>query len=833
MALQFSNTQVDNTLALDNFLGLDYETFETSVDPRRSNEAKNMIVNQNGYVEKRTGYKRVFDNGAGRINGIFTYHAKWEELGNSDNVIIRDINIIHIGTELYTFEFDGDSIVKSQEPIFSGIGDAKTRAFEFGGSLYIIGAGYIKVGIDKLTKGITCGYVREAGSRDYYLGSEEIITGRTPGNLDGIPKAVVDGRYAMKAITYTRPAVSGGTLTNASNFNTEYKFLIANASDATGLSVRDVYIKWKDQWKLAYWRQSSGGDTWYTKAFDIFSDEENGLYVKLNEYAPFVFHTSGWADIQEVRVIVAGDCFSYAPTIIGNREPVWIANMETKIDESTEFSRYTGQVTKEPLNLASGLKAIQFFFDESKIKEYGGYSAGVARLYLMPNQKNYVYQIKINDLIYNFTSYDEITSDRESRMYDEEGNLVGYEYWPAINLDSTKFVDISCHFLTMILGLSTATITVYFYSKLEDAPIDKCNIYGIFGGDNDSRVFMTGNSEYPCRDYSSEIYNGTYFPDDFYYVTDVGGDNSKIKGYHKFYSSQIIIKDDNGDGSTQWLRSYDGGGQFSLLQGHNTFGANCISSFKSIGDYPLYIGEGGVYILYGTNVKQQTNTACKSLLINRKFTKEDTENMICAAYKNRYYYVYTNNSFYVCDTENEYEWFYFDNMPDITCLWIYDRFLYFGDENGRIYRFMEENEKNAYCDNVSIDGEADEETKAIHALWTIPQSIFGAVTNYKTIRNVHIACMPYVRSGLTLYYNSDEELLDKVLDNEKIDMFSWEAMDFSRFSFVTIKQPKGFATRVKNKNVFTFGMTIENKEINEPFGFIGLTVTFRTGKVVK
>ena len=92
--------------------------------------------------------------------------------------------------------------------------------------------------------------------------------------------------------------------------------------------------------------------------------------------------------------------------------------------------------------------------------------------------------------------------------------------------------------------------------------------------------------------------------------------------------------------------------------------------------------------------------------------------------------------------------------------------------------------------------------------------------------------MPYNRSSVTIYYNSDEELNDEVL-KENIDMFSFFDIDFNRFSFNTIKQPQEFATRVKLKNVYTFGITIENKAAGEPFGFIALTLTYRDGKVVK
>lgn len=811
MALDFSVAQTDNTVTLDNFLGVDYNTFETETDLRRSKLAKNMIVNQNGYVEKRTGYKRVFENEKNeRINGIFTYHAKYSTL-TSDDVIIEDINIIHIGDALYKFHFDDGNIVRDEE-LLTGLKNKKTRAFEFGGAMYIIGAGFVKVCIDKLTRMLVCAFVSKIATEvdDSLSNVDLIVEERTPGKLNG--------KINRPDPTKTYKAISYKIADGKTKFDTDDMFLIGEAEETYAISISAVYGYFEDDSQYHFLYEGSIKKNY---CFTIKSTEENGKHIKLNGYVlndkwkimDFVYmkcdtsttnyDLQAYAEkVTEIVVVFTVNDMVYSPLIVNNRTPIWITEMDA-VDNSDVNTRYTGQ-SVEGVNFANGSKAIQFYYSRTgKTTEMNA-----VRLYLLAGKTCNVNKIEINGYVWD---------------YMKSGDT-------KINLRAS-FVDID---YSQLKEFSECTITVYFTTDEDeyDDIIDNCNIFGVFGGDNDTRVFLSGNPEYPCRDFASGLYDGTYFSDTMW--TDVGGDNSRIIGYHKLYSNQIIVKDGNGESATQYLRSYqldsDGKALYTLSQGNDSYSANCISSFKNIGGYPFYIGEDGFYMMYGTNVKTETNTACKSLLINKKFTAEDTANMICIAHEGRYY-AYIKNQMYVCDTLRDYEWYYFDGLPDITCLWIYDDLIYFGDTSGKVYRFMKESEAHAYCDDVALDG-SKQNAKSINALWTIPQNMYGSYTNYKTVRNLHLSCMPYDRSSVTVYYNSDEELGDEVL-RENIDMFSFFNMDFGRFSFVTIDAPQAFATRVKLKNVFTFGMTLENNAMDEPFGFIGLTLTYREGKKVK
>lgn len=59
-------------------------------------------------------------------------------------------------------------------------------------------------------------------------------------------------------------------------------------------------------------------------------------------------------------------------------------------------------------------------------------------------------------------------------------------------------------------------IFVKFTKALDKSVIEGCSVFDIFGGRNDTRVFLTGNKDYPNCDWHSGLYDATYFPDTSY-----------------------------------------------------------------------------------------------------------------------------------------------------------------------------------------------------------------------------------------------------------------------------------------------------------------------------
>ncbi len=782
MALQFRSSPSEKIYTADEFLGVDFASEPSKLSSKRSPNAKNMVINKNGYVEKRTGYRRVLET-QGNINGMFEYICAQND---------TTYHFIHVGTKLYKFSFDNNGCIVLGDELLSGLGDKKSRSFMFGGALYILGAGYIKIGYDEFSKSIAYGFVNKACSVNVQLEAQTIISGRTlDGRLDGQSHDyLADNSYKKIEFAYGWYSFSGS------------KLYIAPEKYKQKIRVASLYLNAEKRVSEEHY---------------IVESDKFGLYVKLDRTTIEMEKNY----LCSPFVIVCYDEFVYAPTVVTNRLPVGQNYMAGYVvdDNGTRldtFEAYTGE-TLEAANLASGLRKTEFFCSNEAIRK-----GAALRLYIgdVGGSKCTVTRIWVDgELVHKYL--------------DIEENVLVMDYAGSQVVDLRQGY---CQIATTIVRAG-GIITVEYFVDNERDVIDGCDIYALYGGSNDTRVFVSGNKKYPARDFASGLFDASYFSDLQY--TDIGSEESAIIGYHKLYGNLIIVKEARGKESAHYLRTFSlttddnnvTSALFSVKQGNISYGALNKSSFKSIGGLPLYLGEDGVFGISGTNVENQHNTSCISNLVNPHLVKhENLEGAVCASMGGRYY-IFIDDCAYICDAENGFEWFYFDGLPRIKCVWVRDKVMYFGTQEGIVYRFMSEDEDNAYYDNVAVDGSV-ENAHAIEAIWEIAPTTLNEYSNYKTIRNCYITCMPHTRSSVKVYYNTNEDYCDWVLD-ENIDLFSFDDVDFNRFTFRTIQAPFVFATGVKVKNIYVFGLRLVNDVAGEPFGFLAASIKYRTGKYVK
>jgi len=783
MALKFSSSVPEKIYTADEFVGVDFTSEPSKLSPKRSPEAKNMLVNKNGYVEKRTGYRRVLE-AEGNINGIFEYVCA----GDSNTY-----HFAHIGTSLYKIDIGDDGSFILGDELLTGLYDKKSRAFMFDSALYIIGARYIKIGYDDFSGSLCYGFVNEASVDNSEENAPTIISGRTKKGLDG-ESFWYNAKSSYKKIEFVSDTYS---------FYDNDKIYVAKPEFANDVRVASLYMEDAD----GYFRVKEQN---YKTGTD-----KKGLYIELTRGSYQVNNTHYCAPY----VIVQYDNFVYAPTVVINRMPVaveWLGGwpLDENGDRTKEYNGYTGEVL-EGVNLASRLRKAEFSFT-------GDFSRPGAEAYRFHLGKGiHITRSWVNGtLIHNYR-------DADNEVVVASGNLAAGDAY--VDMSRTPGV-------TDIGGYGT-TVCVEYVADTDCDVIDNCDIYAHYGGSTDTRVFVSGNKKYPSRDFSSGLFDATYFSDLGY--TDVGAEESAIIGYHKLYGNLIIIKDGMGKDSAQYLRTFsltnDENGNatalFTVKQGNISYGAVNASSFKNIGGVPLYLGREGVFAISGTNVENQNNTSCVSHRVNGRLLKhKDLANAVCASMGKRYY-IFIDDCAYVCDAESGFEWFYLDGLPKVRCVWVKDNTMYFGSDDGVIYRFMSEDEPLAYYDNVAVDGSIDN-ARAIEAVWEIGATTLGEYASYKTVRNCYITCMPHKRSSVKVYYNSNEDYRDWVM-GENIDLFTFDDVDFDRFTFRTIQAPFVFSTGVKAKNVYVFGLRFVNDVPGEPFGFLAAAIKYRSGKYVK
>ena len=382
-------------------------------------------------------------------------------------------------------------------------------------------------------------------------------------------------------------------------------------------------------------------------------------------------------------------------------------------------------------------------------------------------------------------------------------------------------------------------VTVAGYADI----INKCTIITVYGAGNSDRIVISGNPDSPNRDYTSALNDPTYFPDLGY--ADVGIEGVPIRGYCRIGNYLAIVKEDNGQDSTIFFRSAsvdsDGKAVFSLSQAMAGVGAVSAGSFASLLDEPLFLAGTGIFAVttnYLTGDKAGQN---RSYYINARLIGEALSDAEAVGYQGMYLLAFPNGHVYILDGRQNktyrseslgdyvYECYYWEHVP-VRC-WLNlksgaDETLYFGTEDGRVCRF---NTDNSSIARFSDDGEG------IDAVWATKMDDDDAATVLKTMikRGCAVTLKPYQRSSARVCLRTDRDAADWQANADTIDIFDWEDIDFSRFSFDSNDAPREIFFNTKVKKYKRLQILIRNSVPGEGFGVFGITKHYVLGNFAK
>lgn len=355
------------------------------------------------------------------------------------------------------------------------------------------------------------------------------------------------------------------------------------------------------------------------------------------------------------------------------------------------------------------------------------------------------------------------------------------------------------------------------------AKINRCRIAGLYGGKNDTRVFLAGNPDEPHCDWQSGLYDPSYFPDTGY--ARMGTEASAIAGYLKQYESQIIVKTGGAQEATSFARTFimteDGASYFSLRQGAHGEGAVAPRSFAMLGDLPLFLSAQGVMGVYGTAVAEQNTIRPISEAVCPRLIRETALEKACAAVFEGRYYLALNGNVYIADSHLTEEdgfpaWFFWANVP-AQCLAVLDDRLWFGTADGRLCRFSLPDEADAYTDDGA----------AIDAYWCTPTLSLSDWSRNKTIRDVIPTLMPYARSSAELCFMDEGGETQRL--SRSLDLFSFENWDFGRVSFRCVPGAVSWRSHRRRYRRPLHTLRIGNDRAGEPFGLLALTLRWTEG----
>lgn len=373
--------------------------------------------------------------------------------------------------------------------------------------------------------------------------------------------------------------------------------------------------------------------------------------------------------------------------------------------------------------------------------------------------------------------------------------------------------------------------------------IGKCKTAVVWGVNGlADRIIACGDDERRNQDFISGFEDGGYWPDTNYAV--VGTEETAIIGYRRLGEHLAIIKEDNGQDSTIFIRSgaigSSGAATFGIRPCISGAGAVSRFGFGNIGDEQLLLTGGGVAAITMNSYTAERITQNRSFRVDPLLRKEDLSEAVCCTHDSCFM-VFVGGKVYGLDGRQQksypsrndtaflYECFYWENVPArcvLNRVGSSGEALFFGTEDGRICRF---NTDRQDMSRYSDDGEA------ITAIWSTKADDDGDPMRLKTMikQGNAVTLKPFLRSSAQILFRTDKDAVAMPATDGAVDIFSWEDIDFSRFTFNVNDGPQEIPFRRKVKNYKRLQIVIKNDAVDEGFGIYGIVKHFVAGNFAK
>ncbi len=370
-----------------------------------------------------------------------------------------------------------------------------------------------------------------------------------------------------------------------------------------------------------------------------------------------------------------------------------------------------------------------------------------------------------------------------------------------------------------------------------------CTVLSTYGVGTNDRLIFSGNQDYPNQDWTSALNDPTYIPDLSYAV--VGSSQTAIMGYRRIGEYLAIVKEDNGQDSTVFLRSAgvgaDGNVTFPLKQSIAGIGAVSKGGFGNILDEQLFLSRSGVFAITANVITAERIVQNRSFYLDRRLTREPGLEKAVAVSWNGSYLAAVNGHGYLLDGRQNktykpksqgdyvYEGYYWENLPAVCFCNVRageEETLLFGTTDGRVCRLNTDREK---MDRYNDDGQA------IYACWSTRADDDGDVTLLKTMlkKGNSVTIKPYTRSSAQICFRTDQDAVEWQAAYDMLDVFDWEDIDFTRFTFNANDAPREILFNTKVKKYKRLQIIVKNDAVNEGFGVFGITKHFVVGNFAK
>lgn len=359
-------------------------------------------------------------------------------------------------------------------------------------------------------------------------------------------------------------------------------------------------------------------------------------------------------------------------------------------------------------------------------------------------------------------------------------------------------------------GTDNVIITAYKTQSGFPDRILNCSFNVLFGGSNDTRVFVSGNGNYRNQMWRSGLYDPTYFPENGYET--IGSDRESIQGFSKQYDYLVIEKE-----NSKWIMTFglsNNTVSFSNKPINDKIGTIARKSIQVVQNNPISLDSTGVYLLSASNVREQTNVQHISLPIDKRLLNEPNLNNAVSIDFDKKYWLALNSNVYVFDYQHNY-WYIYDNINP-SCFYVADGYLYFGSNtDGLLYKFKKKTDSGVWND----DG------VAINSYWYSKLLDFHGPEYEKMVSKVFYSLKPDAHTSAKVYLKTNKSS-EKLINTSRMDQFSFTNLNFNKFSFIVTEFPQEVAKKAKEKKITHIQFKIENSELDESIGINSFSIKY-------
>ena len=397
-----------------------------------------------------------------------------------------------------------------------------------------------------------------------------------------------------------------------------------------------------------------------------------------------------------------------------------------------------------------------------------------------------------------------------------------------------------------VTGEDNVVVTYGVINEGYVSRINKCRFaicYGANGGAD--RLFISGNPDFQNYDFYSQLNDPSYFGDLWYGV--LGQSHSPIMGYSIIFDQLATHKLNDDDDRNVILRygtliEEEGGSDISLtsslgvrfavtgvIQGAGAVSLHGFGYSKE----PIFLTAEGICAVTPYEYVSERYVQNRSAYLNMVLREErGLENAYSCVYDD-FYMLAVNGKVYILDTlevthlketgsRYQYDAYLWDDIP-ARVMYSFDRKLYFGTDDGRIYQFFDDK------DSITSYMDFSEEPYSgvpVKARWDFDFSGDDFYKN-KRIRYIAVKLAAHVMTSVEVWARIKGEWRLLIGDSGGLARyFSYPHVCYSKFSYSGNINPRTIGKKVKIKKVDSVRFSIRNEQGLEPFGIFEIALEY-------